>query len=136
MLSVAGTLRLGEAGGRGVQRPKQTLCAKNGPPISGPLDRLHFPPEETFADVGGWVGQLAGSRMPPPPSVTSKGVSIPFWLAWSLAPYSPPGDQTRDVVVMGVMCYHWGGQVFNSGGGGGGIEPPKTGGRGLGKGLR
>ena len=60
--------------GGGGQRPKKSLCTRNGPQVSGPFDKFHFLPQQKFSDVGGgWVCRgWPGPQTTPPPGVTKQ----------------------------------------------------------------
>ena len=51
------------------QTPKTSLCTYNQPQISGPFDKLHFLPQESFSEGGGvgrpWLARAPNN--PPPP---------------------------------------------------------------------
>ena len=54
------------------------ICVPKSASNSGPFDKFHFLPEESFSDVGGWVGQPGLARVPniPPPQGGSLSNSL------------------------------------------------------------
>ena len=55
-ISVVGeTISEGGAGGGGVQRPKNSLCTQNQPPISCPFDKPSFLRKNFLMWLGEWV---------------------------------------------------------------------------------
>ena len=75
-LQVAG-VRLGPCGGeRGVRGQKRSLWTSNQPPVSGPFDRPHLFPPETFSDAD-------GSQAAPPPG---KGKAVARSGLWNDGP--------------------------------------------------
>ena len=72
LLSVADTLT--PAGAGGVKRPKNGLCTKNQPQISGSFYKFQLLSEESFFDADGWAGQLGLTRTHAPPGSVSNGL--------------------------------------------------------------